>query len=96
MNITFTAKKGSSGDTLPSSPPYTLDIYDDATNVLVQSGIRINSSVYVFPDIYKNEIGVYRIIATDADGRTGEVTIAIRSGPVARMEFTPVSSTLAK
>lgn len=43
-----------------------------------------------------NDIGVYRFIATDADGRTGETTLAVRSGPVARMEFTPISSTLAK
>ena len=81
---------------MPQAGPYTLDIYDDTTNTLIQSGIIVGSSPYILPDIYKMDIGVYRIVATDADDRVGETTLAIRSGPVASMSFTPVSSTLAK
>ena len=96
VNITFTPRKWSSGDILPQAWPYRIDIYDDATSTLIQSGITSATSPYTLPAVYMNDIGVYRFIATDADGRTGETTLAVRSGPVARMEFTPISSTLAK
>jgi hypothetical protein len=78
------------------SPPYTLDIYDDVTNTRIETGIIVPTSPYRFPEKYTRNIGVYRVIATDSQGRSGEMTIAIRSGPVSRMEFFPVSSTLVK
>jgi hypothetical protein len=96
VEISLTPKKGSSEEVLSQSNPYTLDIYDDVNNMLIESGVTLATSPYRLPDRYKNMIWSYRIIATDRSWRVGETTIAVRSGPVSRMEFIPVSSTLVK
>jgi hypothetical protein len=76
--------------------PYSLDIYDDATSEKILSNVRVEGSRYTFPDGLRKNIGVYRIVATDIDGRIGETTLAVRSGPLASIDFVPVSQVIGK
>jgi hypothetical protein len=96
VDIVLTPKKWNIDSILPEALPYKIDIYDDLTDTIIESGIVWATSSYRFPDWYKNTIGSYRIIATDREGRTWETILTVRSGPVSRMEFFPVSSTLVK
>lgn len=96
LEIVFATKKQSTGATLPAVPPYTISLYDDVTKNLIQSGITVTWDHYTFPENYRNALGVYRIVAIDREGRYGETTLAVRSGPVAAIEFYPISSALAR
>lgn len=87
--------KSASGDILPPAYPYTLSIYDDISNTLIESGITVPTSTWILPQKYKQAVGVYRISAVDSLGRIGDSTLGVRSGPVARLEFRPISTTLA-
>lgn len=86
--------KNASGVTLTGALPYMLDIYDDVTNTLIASGITIPSNSYLIPLDYTKRIGVYKFIVRDTSGRTGTTTLAVRSGPFEKINFTPVSSAL--
>jgi hypothetical protein len=95
LNLIFTPKRGT-GETISSQWPYTLTIADDVDGRVLAQSIVITGETYTLPDSYRDEIGVYRLSVTDRSGRGGESTLAVRSGPVAKMEFHPLSSTLAR
>jgi hypothetical protein len=93
ISLTFEAKRGT-GISIQTAPPYTMDIYDDVTSVLVESWITVNADTFALPAKYRDAIWVYRFVVSDAQGRAGEATVAVRSGPVSHMEFIPVSSSV--
>lgn len=76
--------------------PIRLDVYDDVNNVLMESGVLIRDSTFLLPQKYTKTVGVYRLLFQDSEGRIGETTIAIQSWPVARVQFSPVSSMIVK
>jgi hypothetical protein len=95
VNLTFATKKTGDDTVLGSALPYTLTIRDDVDGSLVASGITVSSSSWSLPVRYRNTVAVYRITATDSEWRMGESTLAVRSGPLAKMDFRSISSTIA-
>lgn len=95
--ITFDyATRNGSGDTLTTHFPLSLDVYDEVNNTRIGTGITVSSSAFTLPDKYAKTVGVYRLVFTDPDHRTGEVTLAIRSGPLTSVTLTPISSMIVK
>jgi hypothetical protein len=93
IELVFEAKEWT-GNTVPTNLPYIMDIYDDISWVLVETGVVVNSDSYTLPAKYIDTLWVYRFIASDASGRVGESTLAVRSGPVDSIQFIPVSSAI--
>lgn len=83
-----------SGAMIDANLPYTLDIYDAYDDTLIESGIIIANSTYTLSYTYSKKIGTYRFVIRDRLGRTGESTLTVTSGPLARATITPVSSAL--
>lgn len=93
MSLDF-ALRDASGTLLPYAFPYTLDIYDSFDGTLIESGITLPIDEYIISPNYTKKIGNYRFALTDKLGRYGETTLVVRSGPIARTTFSPVSSAL--
>lgn len=88
------APKDASGSMLSENLPYILDVYDAFDDTLIESGITIQNNTYPLSLNYTKKIGSYRFIVRDSVGRYGEVSLTVRSGPLARATITPVSSAL--
>lgn len=88
------APKTSTGLVLKDEFPYTLDIYDSFDDSLIESGITIPNNDYTISYNYTKKIGTYHFVIRDALGRYGDTTLSVRSGPIAKATFTPVSSAL--
>ncbi len=95
VTFNFSIKNGN-GDVSIANFPLTLDIYDDVDNVLIWSGIVVNSSDFVLPSTYAKKVWVYRLVFSDKQRRVGETTVAIRSWKLSQVSIVPISSTIVR
>lgn len=95
VSFDFFVRDGS-GNTLPVKYPVTLDLYDDITWGMVQSGIILRDPTSTLPESLTKSVTVYRGEFRDASGRSATTSIAFRSGPLVRALMSPVSSSVVR
>lgn len=93
--LNLVAKNGKKED-IAISYPISLDIYDDISGNQMATGVLISTSNYTIPADYTKKIGSYRFALHDSSGRYGETTLTVRSGPLAKIEFFPLSNAFVK
>lgn len=91
-NVVSVIKKKNAIDDGTMISDYTLDIVDDITGEkLVQNGQIVNGK-FSIPDSIAKNMGVYRIFVRDNTGAEGEMTFAVKSGNLAKIELKPSAS----
>lgn len=93
MKLTL-ALQNTKGESIKTSLPYTLDIYDSYDDTRIESGVTILNNEYTLSYTYSKKIGTYRFVLTDAVGHHGESTLVVTSGPLDRATFIPISSAI--
>jgi hypothetical protein len=76
--------------------PIKASIYDEVDDRLIASGVTFSTEKSTLPEIYRQDIGVYRYSFQDASGRINESTIAITTGTLHHADIEPISTQIVK